>query len=431
MLLVACSSGGSKSPPDQDAGEVTPPPPKPAIARLPSIVPEELTFDVEWSDDARVIDEADGKDLLLGDPPDESTLTYLFDRDADAIQALQPGDIAVLAGVAYRKVVSVTETDDGLELVTERTTLPQAITSGTIAWGQQLDFGDAQTFDSMQLSYGALPLKRLTQLGSLGPISYEGDLEGDYHVSITLTPGDGLALSVAVTKEILGEDRFALNAMGTLRGFRTEGHLELDAGEGVVFEQGARNIEGNLHLQAAAFNTGASQELLNLPIGIDIPLQVGPVPLLLKLKIAVNVTLELNVVDSSAEATVDLHFQSDTGISVTGSSLNADAQLNSSEATGFAGGSADAIAAGMAICVEAPRLELSMLGEFASVGLTQNNCASTVFTFDPACNTVRGSITGLGLASLGFFGFSLASGQVELYKYEDDLTVGGAPCEEE
>jgi hypothetical protein len=397
----------------------------------PDFVPDAVTFDVEWRDHAHVIEEADGKALLVGDAPDESTLSYVFDDSAESIRSLQPGDIAVLAGVAYRKVVSVTETDAGIELETARTTLPEAISAGTIDWAQTIDFSSSEALDLMQLSYGSLPLKRLAQLELPGPITYEGDLEGDYHVSVSLDPGaSGLALDITVKKQILGEDRFALQASGTLQGFQTHGHLVLDGAGGVEFDHGNRNIAGDIHLRAIAFNTGASQELLYLPIGIDIPLQVGPVPLLLKLKVAVNVTLELNVADSSAEATVDLHFQGNSGISVTGSSLNANASLDSGEAAGFAGGSADAIAAGLAACVEAPRIELSMLGEFASVGLTQNNCASTYFTFTPACNSVRGSITGLALASLGFFGFTLAEGQVELYKHADDLTVGGAACED-
>jgi hypothetical protein len=396
----------------------------------PQYAADHATFEVEWSDDARVIEEADGKELLLGEPPDASTLTYLFASSAALVANLEPGNIAVLAGVAYRRVVSVTETDAGIELVTERTTLPEAIASGTIDWAKTVDFGDPKTLKSLQLSYGGLPLKRLNQLELPGPVSYEGDLEGDYHVNITLTPGSGLELSVIVTKEVLGENRFGLEATGTIHGFQSEGRWVGGGGEGLEFEQGNRNVAGDIHLQATAFNTGASQELLNLPIGVDIPIQVGPVPLLLKLKVAVNVTLELNVIDSSAQAEVELHFQSDTGISVTGSSLTPNATLGSSDVRGFAGGSADAVAAGMTACVEAPRLELSMLGEFASVGITQNNCASTFFTFTPACNSVRGSITGLALASLGFFGFTLAEGQVELYKYDDDLTLGGAVCED-
>jgi len=78
----------------------------------------------------------------------------------------------------------------------------------------------------------------------------------------------------------------------------------------------------------------------------------------------------------------------------------------------------------MTACLEFPRFELTMLGEFASVGFTQNNCGETYFSFQPACNEVNGYLTGIGLASLGFFGVTLASGQVELYRRTDGNMIG-------
>jgi hypothetical protein len=70
----------------------------------------------------------------------------------------------------------------------------------------------------------------------------------------------------------------------------------------------------------------------------------------------------------------------------------------------------------MTVCVEAPRVELAMAGEIVSVALAQKNCATTNFTFTPACNEVNGRIVGIGLAQLGFFGLTLASGQTELFR---------------
>ena len=109
---------------------------------------------------------------------------------------------------------------------------------------------------------------------------------------------------------------------------------------------------------------------------------------------------------------------------MSGASLQATGALGTGTLGGFLGGSADGVAAGMSACVEFPRFELTTLGEFASVGITQNNCASTDFTFNPACNEVNGAITGLALANLGFFGVTLAEGQIELYHREDGHSVG-------
>ena len=47
-----------------------------------------------------------------------------------------------------------------------------------------------------------------------------------------------------------------------------------------------------------------------------------------------------------------------------------------------------------------------------------------MFTFDPACNEVNGTITGIALANMAFFGVTLAEAQVELYRRTDGRHVG-------
>src|SRR6185503_11231061 len=113
--------------------------------------PDHTTFDVTWGPSAKVIDEAAGKSHLTGPPPTADTLTYTFDAGATAIAALHPGDIAVLAGVAYRKVVAVNATAGGVELVTTRTTLPEAMTKGTLDWARTVDFGDLASLQDAQM----------------------------------------------------------------------------------------------------------------------------------------------------------------------------------------------------------------------------------------------------------------------------------------
>jgi hypothetical protein len=370
-----------------------------------------------------MIDEASGKAHLVGDRPGPTTLVYRFDKDAAAVAALQPGDIAVLAGIAYRKVVQVNDVGDALELTTERTTLNQAIKNGTIEWDRGIDFPEAAASGAMRVSYGDAVLDRVASPLE-GGYSYEGELKG-WKISVRLVPSEGrLDVEATATKEVLGEKRVGLTASGHVQGFRTSGRAVFSDGANLEFEAGTRELEGELKVKVAAFNSGASQELLSIPLGIEIPVEIGPVPLLVKIKAHLNVTAELSLNDSSAEAEVTFRFRSNQGIQVAGSSLSPVASLQSFDATDLLGGSADYIAAGINACLEFPRIEISMLGEFASVGLSQNNCAESVFTFDPACNQVKGVITGVALYNLGFFGISLASGNVQLYHRESERHSG-------
>lgn len=376
---------------------------------------DRAVFDVVYRERSKVISEAQGKALLVGPSPTESTLKYTFEPSATAIAQLQPGDLAVLAGMAYRKVVRVQTTTAGLELFTERTTLPEVIQSGTIEWSQSVDFGAA--LQASALEAGALRSRA-------SGLSYEGEIRG-YKVSLNLTPSAGrVEVDAVVSLEIAGERRFAVQGTGHIEGFRTSGRAVIGDGGLIEFEAGQTQLRGELRLTAAAFNTGLSDELLSIPLGIDVPIQVGPVPLMLKVKGNVNVRLILSLMNSSAEASVSFRFDSDQGLRLAGTSVEATPGTASADLSELEGGSADTVAAGMSACLEFPRFELSMLGEFASVGITQNNCAQSVFTFDPPCNQVRGSVTILGLASLGFFGVTLASAQTEIYKTDRDRSAG-------
>jgi len=393
-LAVGCGSGNPDSTP---------------AVKLP---PDHTTFDVKWGDNTQVIDEASGKAHLMGAAPTADTLTYTFDHNASAIAALQAGQIAVLAGVAYRKVVSVTDTGTGYELVTERTTLPEAMKSGTIDWSHAVDFG-APGSTTQAYAFGQ-PLGKKRQALD-GAITYDGTIQG-YKVSVTLTPTPGrLEISSNVSLDVLGEKRFAVTGTGFIQNFASQGRAVVGNGQLLEFQAGQTQVRGDLHVKAAAFNTGTNVQLLDVPLGIDIPMEVGPVPMVLKVKANINVHLILSISASSAEAEVTFHFSTDQGIALSGTSLQTTGALHSGSLEGFAGGSADAAAAGMSTCLEFPRFELSMLGEFASVGISQNNCAQTDFTFDPACNEIYGTFTGIALAKLGFFGVTLASGQVQLY----------------
>jgi hypothetical protein len=295
VLLSALVAGCGSS----DSNGSTP------AAKLPE---DHTTFDVQWGDNTQVIDEASGKAHLTGDAPTADTLTYTFDHDAPAIAALQAGQIAVLSGIAYRKVVSVTDTGTGYELVTERTTLPEAMTSGTIDWSHAVDFGaigsapQAYAFDQ--------PLGKTSEALS-GAITYDGEIQG-YKVSVTLTPNAGrLEISSNVSLEVLGEKRFAVEGTGFIESFASQGHAVVGNGQLLEFQAGQTQVRGELHAKAAAFNTGLNDELLNIPLGIDIPIQIGPVPMILKVKANINVHLILSISDSSAQAEVTFHFSTD------------------------------------------------------------------------------------------------------------------------
>lgn len=418
--LLACSSSSDDAKPaatgvgGEGTGVTGTPPGPPAM-----FAPDEVKFDVAWKPAAKVI--MDAKTRLLDQSEDNGTFTYRFSPDSDAIAALVADDIAVLGGVAYRRVVSATKQADAVVLVTKRTKLTDAIESGTMAWKQKVDFGMPTTLSKASFGLDAAHLRPLDITSGL---SYSGMVDG-FDVSTTLRAMDGrLNLNVTASKSIEGERRIALTGEGYIESFQSEGMLVFDPSGLVDFRAGSNQVRGEIKIKAAAFNAGVSQNLLSVPLRIQFPMSIGPVPIIVSLGANINVTAALNAMPNTAEAEVTIGFNTTQGVQLVGTSLNPTGSVDGQRLDVQGGGATSSIAAGLTICLEAPRVELAFLGETASVGLTQNNCTAVVYTSEPPCNEVNASIVGRGLAQLGFYGVILAQADVELYSRHNRRTVG-------
>lgn len=377
-----------------------------------------MKFEVAWKPAAKVVLDASAR--LIDQSEADGTFTYRFRPDSDAIAALVPDDIAV-RGVAYRRVVSVDKQAEAVVLVTKRTKLTDAIESGTMGWKQKVDFGKPESLSKASFGLDAAHLRPLDITTGL---SYSGMVDG-FDVSTTLRAMDGrLNLSVTASKSIGGERRIALTGEGYIESFQSDGQLVFDPSGLVDFRAGSNQVRGEIKIKAAALNAGVSQNLLNVPLRIQFPMNIGPVPIIVSLGANINVTAALNAMPNSAEAEVTIGFNTTQGVSLVGTSLNPTGSVDGQRLDVQGGGGTSSIAAGLTVCLEAPRVELAFLGETASVGLTQNNCTAVVYTSEPACNEVNASIVGRGLAQLGFFGVTLAQADIELYSRHNRRSVG-------
>jgi hypothetical protein len=417
--LLGCSSSSSGSdaaaPAPTGGGDVTGTPPGPPAV----FAPDETKFDVAWKPEAKLI--ADASTRLIDVAEANGTFTYRFKPGSDAIAALAPGDIAILGGVAYRRVVSVDPQADAIVLTAQRTKLTDAVQSGTMAWKRKFDFSKPETIS--KASFG-LDDGRFHVLDITTGLTYMG-MVGDFDITAALTPMNGrLKIDVTASKSIDGERRIALTGKGYIESFQSEGQLVFDPSGLVDFRYGSNQVRGEIKIKAAAFNAGVSQDLLNIPLRIQIPMEIGPVPVMVSLGANINVTAALNAMPNTAQAEVVIGFNTTQGIQLAGTSVTPTGSVDGQSLDVQSGGGTSSIAAGLTICVEAPRVEMAFLGETASVGLTQNNCAEAIYTSEPACTEVDATIVGRGLAQLGFFGVTLAQGDVELYSRHNRRAVG-------
>jgi len=119
----------------------------------PAGLPDRTTFDVAWKPATRLLSEGEAKDRLLG--IDAVAETYTFRADATAVAALKPGDVAVLAGIALLRVVSVDVTGEEVVLRAKRAALTDAIDRGAIAWDVGFDFARPDRFLGVQIGDGS------------------------------------------------------------------------------------------------------------------------------------------------------------------------------------------------------------------------------------------------------------------------------------
>lgn len=421
---AACSSSKDDAQPSGNAGTgdgVTGTPPGPAAI----FEPDETTFDIAWKPEAKLVENA--KDLLLDETEDAGTFTYRFRPEASTIAALAPDDVVVLGGIAYRRVISVDVQTDAVVLTAKRTKLTDAVGSGTMAWKRMFDFGNPGSLKQASAGFEA---GRLRPLDVTTGLSYSGQVEG-FDITASLRPNNGrLDINLTARKSVEGAGSIGLSGEGYIESFQSEGRMVFDPSGLVDFRYGSNQVRGEIKVKAAAVNGGVSQNLLNVPLRIQIPMDIGPVPVLVTLGANINVTAAMNVTPNSAEAEVTIGFNTMQGVQVTGTQLSPTGSVSGERLDVQGGGSTASVAAGLTACVEAPRVEMAFLGELASVGLTQNNCASTVYTFDPACNEVNASIVGRGLAQLGFMGVTLAQADVELYSKRNRRAVGNCGPDE-
>jgi hypothetical protein len=373
-----------------EAGE-TCDPPGPACdarCRLRPLADVVTTYDVTYAPGTAVVDAATVTDALL-----ELGETHVrFRASAAQVRDLQPGAVVLFAGLAVRRVVSVSETGGEIVVETAPAALSDAIAEGTLGWGHDVSWGALAPVlaprvaglagRSVVLSPAATFRPHASPLGGL---SFEGKVQG-FDAKVQLVPGaDRLDLTITVTRSAGGKKAMGAKAVGFVSGFRHEGDLVYQASSATLVAVRTAGIHGEMNVTWAAVGVGdasldSAVALLVLPLEIPIPFSIGPIPVVLKLKANLQVVPELGISKASSGGAFQVTFDSDQGFSLDPAGASGAGALKGS-APALAGdtGSAGFGPVGYAIGVEFPRFELSMLG-VTSAFVTVKSYFASLFT---------------------------------------------------
>lgn len=377
---------------------------------------------------------------------DGTTLTF------DAAQLpdeLKEGNIVLLSGVAGGRVTAIATEGDVTTVTLEPVAINELVKDGTLAWEAPIAFDQEfapKLADDADESFAiARVVPAAAQLGATTSdagttFMATGEIEG-WETSLEMTPASGrLDFTLTATRAVNGVEVVAVAAEGNITNFMQCGEIAVQDGETTRIELANDGLRGEVELRWVALNPGefVPQELtkLRLPVEVPVLVQVGPIPVTIKIRLIARVLPLLSLPDMSSRGSLKIEFSdADAGFRVVESSVAPFGAIGSSNFTVTDDTiSAGAASLGVGIGLEFPRVEVGVLGGSAVAFISYDTYAvgsyePGLFSGTPACQSATinyKAFVGYELSLLGFA--SLASDPTELWRAEDEFFVDGTPC---
>lgn len=407
-------------------------------------------YDVTYTDGTSVVEAANYESSLIS--VDEATGTYRF-RQAEWLNSLQPGQVAIFAKHALVRVLQVTPSGDEVVVTTEAAALNEAIKDGRVGWNYAVDW-QALPEETIEGFAGQLvssitapmamaagqPFEADARLAQVGPgLNWSGTVKG-FEVEFGMTPaGDRVNLSLKAKRSLPLGTSVAASAEGWISDFTQETFLTYEQSQGSELSSKVLGLQGEITVEWHAAKLGeALSEITSfkVPVSLPFPFFVGPIPVVLKLMATLQVVPELSVQDASSGGKYNLKFNTDQGIEITGSSQTPFSDVKSVD-IGVAG---ETVSAGwgpvaFALGIEFPRFEISVFGSTSAFITLKSYSTSqwtpgTTLTADiPPCQFGTSSLAAYAGYKVELLGFKLTeSDPKELWKRDFTKYLNDKPC---
>jgi len=380
---------------------------------------DEFTFDVTWDPQTTFVDE-DNLNLIVDADPE--THTYTFDK-AGATEAgldISEGRVVLIYGDSVRRITTITDTGTELVAETEFAALTDAISDGTIAWDYGVDFSPEKV---TSVTFGD------RTISADEPLEFEYE-SGGYTYTLSFLLLDQKAEATLTVSKGIGENvtgKFVLS--GNIESFRSVDDIRIEGSQTQQFDSDFEGMRGQLTLELIATASGDASFALELPwVILRVPFMVGPIPVVLKIKVMFVTGLHVPLGGSSWVKVV-FDYDSDIGFTYNGTDVGASGNIG-----GYAFGKEEAQTGGASV-VEAnfgvafPRVELSMLGEilvpFAHTAFLVEGYFKPAF---PALQEAKARYIGAIGYEFELLGYDLG-GYLTLFDEEEIIyQAGETPC---
>jgi len=345
---------------------------------------------------------------------DTASQTYTFSEEALAQAGIQleSGRVLMVDAVALRRISAVSASSGIVTVNTTAAALTDAIQEGSIEWDHALDF-TPETLATAQLVRPDGTLVAARSGKGPGAVQFQYTA-GEYTYLLDILPLNGPAqVTVQVSKTSAGRISSRFTFAGTLSQGRASGQVAIQGGQTQRFDYKNSGVQGTIDLDFAIAGDDTQDFSFQYPQPfIRFPIQVGPIPILvtLKLQVATRISVPLAF---QASATLKTRFQysGDTGFEYAGGSFKNTSSMaapslgpSTADAAALIGGPVDA-----QIRLGIPRAEFGLFGNTIVPFVRVELFAGTQLYWGPVCKTAKVSYLITAGADLTFLGQPLAS----------------------
>ncbi|MFN8543659.1 MAG: hypothetical protein U0807_05570 [Candidatus Binatia bacterium] len=273
--------------------------------------PGRSVYNVTYTPETAVIPESVVDQKLLR----TEDARYVFASSATEIQALTPGRVMLLSGLALRRVTGVQTVGSEIRVDTEAANLNDAIADGVVEWDHpfELDAARANLAVAMHRRGALRGFDEGTTFEADGPnLHYEGTIAG-VSVSLTLSPGDERIDIDAEFSKGDGALGFKCTAKGWVRGARILGRVLYERRVLRDMRLDLSGLEGEVTLGVTAVRINSDKLKLAVPLSFPFPIMVGPVPVVVTIGANANVVPVL-APNASSDMEYKVTFSMDQGV---------------------------------------------------------------------------------------------------------------------
>jgi len=395
LATVACSSGSD------------------TVTDPPAVTPPETGggYSITYAPSTVRIPDAIVSQALVS--VDSAAHVYRF--SADALSAanvpLQSGRILLVPGVALRRITAVNTTGGVSTVTTSYVPLNEAFREAEITWDAPLRYTPAVLAGARMRDGDEWLAPSVVQPN--GSVQWQYTAGANEITASLSTAGSNATIEVTVLKKTGGAADARFTARTVIGEMRSLARIDIENNKTERFDYDAKGLGGTVTLDMSAAGAGLGELAFNWPEAmIRFPLQVGPLPVIVAIKVQVVTKLVVNG-NASATARTSFTYGGDAGFRYNGTTMTTTASAglgtpvlgaSSGDAAAFIGNAVDA-----QFGFAAPKIEVGIFGETIVPFIRPEFFVGSRLQWGPVCKSAYVKYLVQGGIDLRFFGSTIAS----------------------